>query len=193
MKLEKVKNPQKYQDLYVFDFGEYSSVGFTAQEVAELFESEKYKKGKAYRIHRANPDGTLELQGVDKELFALESGMFFYCDNEFTCRKNFKALISLAVSDSPPCNVKVHLVKYSKDKFAAACIYPAEYDNQISKWLLENNFKTNGQIVGGVNSVNRYYNSKCEIIEKHQLFGRTDDISRTADRLFSNLKEAVQR
>ena len=30
----------------------------------------------------------------------------------------------------------VHLARYSDDKFAVALIYPAEYDDEISGWLL---------------------------------------------------------
>jgi hypothetical protein len=57
MQLPKLRQPDRYVGLYVFDFGDHTGVGFTAQEVAELFESEKYKKCKAYKIHKAYPDG----------------------------------------------------------------------------------------------------------------------------------------
>ena len=53
-------------------------LGFTAQEVAELFESERFGHCKAYKIHKAYPDGRLELKGVQKETFQLETGMFFF-------------------------------------------------------------------------------------------------------------------
>ncbi len=43
MKLPEIKNPEKYVDLYVVDFGDHSGVGFTGSEVAELLESEKFK------------------------------------------------------------------------------------------------------------------------------------------------------
>lgn len=193
MKLDKLKNPQKYTDLYVFDFGDYSSVGFTAEEVEELFESERYKDGKAYRIHRAHPDGTMELEGVNRETFFLESGMFFHSDNEFSARRNYKALVKLGVADAPPCRAKVHLAKYPDSKFVTAIVYPAEYDEQISRWLLDGNYRTEGFVEGGIRCVQKYYDSRCEILERHQLFGRTDEISRTGQDLLSNLKKAVQR
>jgi hypothetical protein len=59
MKLPELQNSQKYIDLYVVDFGQYCSVGFTAREVAELLESEKYSDCKVYKIHNARPDGTV--------------------------------------------------------------------------------------------------------------------------------------
>ena len=78
MKLPELRKPEKYAGLYIFDFGDHVGVGFTAEEVAELLESEKYKDGKVYKIHRAYPDGKLELKGVTAATFALEAGMFFY-------------------------------------------------------------------------------------------------------------------
>jgi len=193
MKLPNLQNPDKYVGLYVFDFGDHAGVGFTAQEVAEILESEKYKNGKAYKIHKAYPDGRLELKGVRPETFQLEAGMFFYSDNIETARQDFKELVNLAVRTCPPCRAKVHLVKYSDDKFAAAIIYPAEYDDEISRWLSDGEYKTCGDAEGGVGAVQRYYDAKCRILERHQLFGKSEFYSRTGEELLSCLKLAVQR
>ena len=73
MKLPELQNPEKYAGLYVFDFGgDQVAVGYTADEVAVLLESEKYQEGKVYRIHRALPDGTFELAGVSRRRFEAE-------------------------------------------------------------------------------------------------------------------------
>jgi len=149
MKLPELKKPEKYVGLYIFDFGDHAGVGFTAEEVAELLESEKYKHGKVYKIHRAYPDGTLELKGVPAQTFQLEAGMFFYSSNLETARGDFKKLVNLAVRTSPPCRAKVHLAKYDDDKFAVALIYPAEYDGDVSFWLLDGQYKTSGAADGG--------------------------------------------
>ena len=78
MKLPKFQKPDSYVGLYIVDFGDNTGVGFTAQEVAELFESERFGHCKAYKIHKAYPDGRLELKGVQKETFQLHAGMFFF-------------------------------------------------------------------------------------------------------------------
>ena len=65
MKLPELEKPEKYVGLYIFDFGDHVGVGFTAGEVAELLESEKYRDGKVYRIP-VNDDGT----AGEAELFA---------------------------------------------------------------------------------------------------------------------------
>ena len=98
MELPKLEKSEKYVGLYIFDFGDHTGVGFTAQEVAELLESEKYAGGKVYKIHRAYPDGKLELKGVPAETFELEAGMFFYSSDREDSRRDFKQLVDLARS-----------------------------------------------------------------------------------------------
>jgi len=193
MKLPKLQKPEKYVGLYIFDFGDHAGVGFTAEEIAELLESEKYKHGKVYKIHRAYPDGRLELKGVPAQTFQLEAGMLFYSSSLETARGDFKKLVALAVWTAPPCRAKVHLAKYDDDKFAVALIYPAEYDDEVSSWLLEGQYKTGGAAEGGVEAVQRYYNYKPEILDRHQLFGKSEAISRTGQELLAGLKLAVQR
>ena len=193
MKLPKLKKPDKYAGLYVFDFGEHTGVGFTAQEVAELLESEKYKDCKAYKIHKAYPDGKLELKGIRAETFELEAGMFFYSSDIEPARRDFKELVNLAVKAAPPCRAKVHLAKYSDDKFTVSIIYPAEYDDEISSWLLDGDYKTSGAAEGGVGAVQRYYDYRPEILDRHQLFGESEWVSRTGEELLAAAKLAIQR
>ena len=193
MKLPELKNSEKYVGLYVFDFGDHSGVGFTAEEVAELFESEKYRDCKAYKIHGAYPDGKLELKGVPAEIFQLEAGMFFYASDLETAKRDFKGLVNLAVKAAPPCRAKVHLAEYSEEKLVTALIYPAEYDGQMSAWLLDGNYRTAGAAEGGLEAVQRYYDSKPEILDRHQLFGQSEYQNRTGQELLAGVKLAVQR
>jgi hypothetical protein len=221
MKLPKLQNSKKYVGLYIFDFGDNVGVGFTAEEVDELLESEKYKHGKVYKIHKAYPDGRLELKGVPAEIFQLEAGMFFYSSDLETAKHDFKQLVNLAIKSAPPCLAKVHLAKYSDssfavptppkqlrrlegpdksgllrrmdDKFVVALIYPAEYDDEVSSWILDGRYKTAGAAEGGVGAVQRYYDYQPEILDRHQLFGKSELISRNGQDLLTSLKLAVQR
>ncbi len=193
MELPELKKPEKYIGLYVVDFGDNSGVGFTAPEVAELLESEKYKDVKVYKIHNAYPDGRLELKGVPARTFQLEAGMFFYSEDAEKATANFRKLTDIAVTSSPPCRAKVHLAKYSPDKFVVALIYPAEYDHETSAWLLDNDYRTDGPAEGGTAAVTRYYHAKPEILEQHQLFAANELDSRTGEELLAATKIAVQR
>ncbi len=193
MELPKLEKPDKYVGLYIFDFGDHVAVGFTAEEVAELLESEKYKDGKVYKIHRAYPDGRLELKGVLAETFQLEAGMFFYSADLKTATGDFKQLVNWAVRSAPPCRAKVHLAKYNDTKFVVALVYPAECDDEVSSWLLEGDYKTTGAAEGGAGAVQRYYDDKPEILDRHQLFGKSEFVSRTGEELLASLKLAIQR
>ena len=193
MKLPELEKPEKYVGLYIFDFGDHTGVGFTAQEVAELLESEKYAGGKVYKIHRAYPDGKLELRGVPAETFELEAGMFFYSSDREDNQRNFKRLVNLAVRIAPPCRAKVHLARGGDESFVVALIYPAEYDDEVSSWLSAGEYKTSGATEGGVGAVQRYYDHDAEILDRHQFFAESESVSRTGEELLACLKMAVQR
>ncbi len=193
MKLPELQDAKKYIGLYVVDFGDSCSVGFTAREVAEILESEKFSDCKVYKIHNAYPDGKVELKGVQRQTFELETGMFFYSQNLADGEKNFKELANLAIKCAAPSRAKVHLAKYDDDRFAVALIYPAEFDDEFSRWLLDNNFVTEGEAAGGVGAVQQYYDSRCEVLQRQQLLGAEAIESRTGVELLANLKQAVQR
>jgi len=193
MKLPELEKPERYTGLYIFDFGDQAGVGFTAEEVAELLESERYRECKVYKIHRAYPDGRLEIKGVAAQTFQLESGMLFYSTTQEQARSDFKHLVSAAVAAEPPCRAKVHLVRYADDKFAVALIYPAEYEEEVSSWLLARAYRTAGAAEGGTGAVERYYRDAPEVLERHQLFSAGEAVSRTGAELLVSLKRAVQR
>lgn len=193
MKLPEIKNSQKYKGLYVVDFGGSSSVGFTAGEVAELLESEKFKDVKVYKIYNAYPDGKMELKGVPSEIFQLEMGMFFYEEDETTANRDYKTLINSAVKTAPPAKAKVHLAKYSDEKFVTAVIFPAEYNDEFSKWFLDINYKTAGAVEGGIGAAKRYYADAPQIFDRHQLFSADQIESRTGAELLAATKLAIAR
>jgi hypothetical protein len=193
MKLPELQNSEKYTGLYVIDFGDHAGVGFTAREVAELLESEKYRGCKVYKIHKAYPDGKLELKGVPAEIFQLEAGMFFYSGDLETAHQDFGKLVSLAVGTAPPCRAKAHLAKYRDDKFAVALIYPAEYDDEISAWLLDCDYRAGGTAEGGIGAVQRYYDQEPDVLDRHQLFAKPAFESRTGQELLAAVKLAIQR
>ncbi|MHC4289035.1 MAG: hypothetical protein ACYSSK_03090 [Planctomycetota bacterium] len=155
MKLPDIENADRYTGLYVVDFGDHCGVGFVADEVAELLESEQFADVQVYKVHRANPDGTMELKGVNKETFQLEAGMFFHAADETTARADFQRLTAWADEQLPPARCKVHLAG-SGDSFITALIYPAEYDDAFSRWLPA--------------ATQRYFDVATEIIERKNLW-----------------------
>jgi len=192
MNLPELKEPGRYTGLYVIDFGDHAGVGFTAEEVAELLESEKFAHIKVYKIHNAYPDGRMELKGVPAGRFQLELGMFFYAADQEQASGDYKRLTSIAVSSTPPCRAKVHLSRIG-DQYLTALIYPAEYDDEVSLWLSDNNYETIGPAEGGTGAVERYYQADADILARNQLFTASARESRTGQELLANVKSAVQR
>ncbi|MDH7600095.1 MAG: hypothetical protein QHH07_10755 [Sedimentisphaerales bacterium] len=193
MRLPRLDRPQRYTGLYVLDFGDHTAVGFTAEEVAQVLESERYKDTKVYKIHKAYPDGRLELKGVPAQTFQLEAGIFFYASSEQQARDDFRRLIDLAIAHQPPCKAKVHLARYRDDLFVTALIYPAEYDDEISDWLLRHDYRTAGAAEGGTGAVQRYYERRPVVLDRHQLYGEPAIEPRTGQELLASLHLAVQR
>jgi hypothetical protein len=169
MKLSEIKEADKYTGLYVVDFGNHCGVGFTAEEIAELLESKEFADVQIYKIHRANPDGTMELKGIYKEIFQLESGMFFYAADEAIAQADFERLTDWADENLPPARCKVHLAN-NGDSYVTALIYPAEFDDAFSRWLLDGNYRTAGQVEGGTGATQRYYDAAPEVLDRKQLW-----------------------
>lgn len=170
MILPNVKDPDRYVGLYVVDFGDHSQVGLTTEQVAEVLDSESAGNLRVYKIHRAFPDGRLELKGVCPEVFQMEAGMFFYARDEKVAREDFERLCRLAESTLPPARAKVYLSSDNNGGFVTALIYPAEYDEQFSRWLLDIGYRTLGAVEGGTAAVGRYYDGTWDVLEKKQLW-----------------------
>lgn len=193
MKLPTIRDAKRYTGLYVVDFGGQSGVGFTALEVAELLESEQFRDVKVYKIHNACPDGRMELVGVRNETFQLEAGLFFYAADESTARNDFKRLTHIAVVSAAPSRAKVHLAKLSDNEFITGLIYPAEYDDEFSRWLLDNNYYTAGTAEGGTAAVQRYYDAQKEIFDQQQLWSADSFEQLTGADLLAATKRAMVR
>jgi hypothetical protein len=193
MNIPIIENANKYTGLYVVDFGETSSVGCTANEVAELLESEKFADVKVYKIHGAYPDGKMELKGVPSGTFQLEMGMFFYAGTETTSEKEYNNLLALAETTLPPCRAKVELAKINDDLYTTAIIYPAEYNDEVSAWLIDIDYKTSGAAAGGIEAVTSYNEQKTETIQSHQLHAEDAYKSKTGEELLNATKQAIQR
>ncbi len=192
MNLPEVKNADKYTGLYVVDFGDHCGMGFTAEEVAELLESEQFEDVQVYKVHRANPDGTMELKGVTKETFQLEAGMFFHANDAETARAEFERLTAWADEHLPPARCKVHLAN-NGDSYVTALIYPAEFDDAFSRWLLDGNYRTDGQVEGGTGAAGRYYDAKPDVIEHKQLWSASSVEHLQGQSLIEATRRAIVR
>ena len=192
MELPEIKEADKYIGLYVVDFGDHCGVGFTAEEVAELLESEQFSDAQIYKVHRANPDGTMELKGLSKETFQLEAGMFFYANDAETAQDDYQRLLAWSDEQLPPARSKVDLAS-NGDSYVTALVYPAEFDDAFSRWLLDGNYRTAGQVEGGTRATQRYYDAVPEVMERKQLWPASSIEHLQGEMLFEATKRAIVR
>ena len=193
--MPRLDDPVRYAGLYVFDFGDSVAVGYTAAEIAVLLESETYADGKAYKIHRAYPDGRLELKGVPAPRFRMEDGFFFYRSTPSAARGDFDELKRLADATPPPCRCKLHLATMpgATAPNVVALIYPAEYADEMSAWLERIGYAGGDLVEGGISQVTGYYESRATRLDQHQMWGTLDGTSRPADEVLATTHVAVQR
>jgi hypothetical protein len=196
MKLPQVNDPTRYAGLYVVDFGGQVAVGYTASEVEVLMDHERYRGCRVYRIYQAYPDGRMELRGVDATRFQLEEGMLFYRGEEATARADYDALLRSARRNEPPCRCQVQLARLdgAEYPFVTALIFPAEYSDDISRWLLDAEYAGGTIVEGGVSLVAEYQSARPVILAREQLWwGTADGTSRPAEEVLASTGRAVQR
>ncbi|MBN2446235.1 MAG: hypothetical protein JXO22_05900 [Phycisphaerae bacterium] len=197
MQLPALTEPERYAGLYVFDFGEWTAVGYTADEVAMLLESEQYQSGQVYKIHRVTPDGQMEVRGVARERFLLESAMCFDRDDLDAARDDFAQLRASADETTPPCRVAVYLADRGADvvgpRYLTTMIYPAEFEDEIGRWLLNIGYEGGDTVEGGPSHVTNYDEDDKRVLERAQLWSKTAIPSRSHDQVFASVRQAVQR
>jgi hypothetical protein len=194
MKIPELEQPQAYEGLYVVDFGDQTAVGYTAHEVATLLESEEFAEIKVFKIVRAQPDGTLEMKGVANSRFQLEDAMLFFSGDLDRARRDFELLKQLAQATTPPCRAKLHL---SKDEagalpYVVALIYPAEFGDEVSKWLLDNEYDGGEIVEGGVSAATNFFR-QFQQLNGYQIWSAAETASRSREELLAAVGQAVQR
>ncbi|MBN1844657.1 MAG: hypothetical protein JW810_03170 [Sedimentisphaerales bacterium] len=182
------ENAERYAGLYVIDYGSQCGIGYTAREVAEVLESQRFEQVKIYKIHRARPDGTLELRGVARERFELESGMFFTARGEEDGQAGFQTLLQWARRQAPPCRSKLQLARTAEGTLILALIYPAEYDEPMGAWLAESGYRGKGPVDAGISQVERFYQQTAEFVAREQLW---PDAATEADAAAEPLRDRV--
>ncbi|GMU83620.1 MAG: hypothetical protein AMXMBFR47_34900 [Planctomycetota bacterium] len=197
MNVARVAEPGRYRGLYVFDFGEWTAVGYTAEEVAILLEDPRYRDGKVYRIQRATPDGGFELRGVSSDRWQLESGMFFYRDTLGEARDDYVRLVELAETTDFPARGYAHLTDRTGaqpfKRYLTALVFPSEYDDDISAWLHDHGYAGGATVEGGISHVTNYLQEQKVILARRQLWSRASRTARAADEVLSGVRMAVQR
>jgi hypothetical protein len=195
MRLPKLDPQKRYDGLYVVDFGDTAGVGYTAEEVAMLLESEQYRDVRVYKVHRMLPDGTVELKGVSSRRFQVESAFAFCSRDAARASKDFDDLAALAESDPLPCKARLVygcLGYQPAFPWVTAILYPAEYEDELSAWLLKHDVRAGETVDAGISHATVVANN-LQVRRHAQLASQAWRASRSREEVLRSVGRAVQR
>lgn len=195
MQLPRLEHPDRYAGLYVVDFGATCSVGYTAEEVAMLLESEANAQAKVYRIHHAAPDGSMELKGVPADRFSLETALLFHSRDLESARGDFEAIRALADREGLPCRAQLFLGARegsARLPFVVGLAFPAEYDEDMSRWMLDHEISAGEYADGGIGRLETLRRN-LRHIDTCQLHAAAGRRARTREEVFAAVGQPIQR
>ena len=105
-------------------------------------------------------------------------------------------LKSAAESTPPPCRAKLHLADRGDAhaaRYAVALIFPAEYEDDIGRWLLAVDYQGGDLAEGGISHAAQYNEESLTVLERHQLWPSSTQSSRSAEEVLAGVRRAVQR
>jgi len=201
MKLPRLDPSKKYDGLYVVDFstaaegGDVVGVGYTAEEVAMLLESQRYATANVYKVHRVRPDGTVELKGVPRSRFESESAFVFCSRHEERARNDYHDLVALAEAHPLPCRARIQWGALSYKPafpFVVAVFYPAEYEEEMSNWLLEHDVQAGETVDAGISHAT-IVTANLQVRNHAQLASVAAHPSRSREQVLKAVGETLQR
>lgn len=193
--LPPIRDPQRYAGLFVYDFGEHVSVGYTAAEIRVLRESAAHRDGIAYEIYRVDENGAMELRGAaDNRLTQRESVCLLRRDGA-DARRDYDALREASDRNPIGCAVEMQLAKlYSFDpQHVTALSYVSSATSVVSGWLLTHASDAGDEVVGGVDEHARLVASDGVRIESCELLIKPGFRDRSADEVLAQVDRALQR
>jgi len=151
MKLPRVHQPDQYLGLYVFDFGSYANVGYTAGEIVVLLAHESYSDGKAYEICRIDEDGSLYLRGATNLAPRSDEAIAFLRSDPGKAQLDYQSIISKADSHPLPCDVELILTRVYEFQLShvTAIVYKSVDEAMVSHWLVRVGFNGGDEVVCG--------------------------------------------
>jgi hypothetical protein len=195
-RLPRLTDPQRYRGLYIIDFGDGVSVGYLPAEVTTLVASGQFPQMRVYRIHRAMPDGTLDLVSVPMHQFRepRNETMLFLRQYEAEARIDFETLKNYAPGKFP-CPARLQLAELPQDDypFTTVLTYPAEYTDAVSQWLLDINYDGGDTVEFGPNKMTSFHQTPPEILEEATLEPTAEQVARPLKELLATRQYAIQR
>ncbi len=193
--LPPIRNPQRYAGLYVYDFGEHVSVGYTAAEIRVLRESAAHRGGTAYEIYRVDENGSMELRGVLDDRLAQRESICLLRRDGSDARRDYDALRKASDRDPIGCAVEMQLAKlYAFDPpHVTALSYASSATSVVAGWLLIHAPGAGDEVAGGSDAHARLAASDGVRIASCELQVKSNFRDRSADEVLKQVDRALQR
>jgi len=193
MKLPAVSNPTRYTGLYVYDFGDHASIGYTAAEVRILQESREYRSGTAYEIYRVNEFGGFELRGATVQRLAAMDTVVRLHRRGADARRDYESLRGHAEGDPIPAPVELHLARaYAFDPpDVVAMLFPQASASAVAAWL--HGLPGPVDIDAGPSAYARYVQTSGMRVASCALRAALDYVERPAEVVLGAVDQPCQR
>jgi len=193
--MPRLGDPQRYVGLYVIHFPHGVSVGYTREEVAILLAEPQYRDVSAYRIHRCDDAGCIELAGVTPRDFVGDEWMIFASRDDDDAARDFARIRQCALSTPAPCPVRAELIDLANlDPPHAVClVYARSASTMVSSWLLAIGFRGGDRVFGGQEAAELRNAATTDPIASAALPAASQYASRTRQQLLARVSEPLQR
>lgn len=195
VKLPALERPADYVGLCVFDFGDHTSVGYTADEIEVLRRDPRFAGGQAYVVHAVDDDGRLMLRGVSTESLRTEEAMIFGHNAAASARVSYDELKRRAEKNPLPCEVTMELADFASHQpsHVVVLICTALASQAVGAWLSSIGFAGGDVVSGGADVLADYRTAGSVRLATCSLHRREDCVSRNAADVLAGVDRAIQR
>jgi len=113
------------------------TIGLSAEEAASLLGTAEGQSASAYRIHRVDEHGRMELVGVPEAEFHRDDCLLFFRPTVAQARADFDAILELARLCPPPCRLRMELSRADvlQPAHVVALIFLEACSSAVGQWL----------------------------------------------------------
>jgi len=194
MKLPAVSDPHKYVGLYVFDFGDRASVGYTPAEVRLLREAPPYRDGTAYEIYGVHEAGGFELRGATDERLAATVAICRCHASGASARRDYDTIRRRAEEVPINAPVELHLARAYDFTPAdvVALLFPVAAEGAVAAWLAPVPDHA-ASVEAGARAFGQYVQSSGMRVASCRLNAVVDYADRSLDVLLAHVHDECQR
>jgi hypothetical protein len=191
VRIPRLDHPQDYAGLFLYDFGDHVSVGYTAEEIRILLTTPQHARGKAYLIYRVDEAGCFELRGMSEEPLGRKQGIVFSYREPSRARTDFDWLRAAAAETAPHCAAELQLVQTKETDLPWAVVlsYPQHASALASAWLSRLGFAGGDGAASGV----QVTSDSALVVEHCRLQCDRRLAPRSKEEVLARVDEPVQR